>query len=206
MNDIYTLLFLAIGLSMDAFAVSICKGLSLNKITFGKALIVGLWFGIFQGLMPIIGYYLGQSFISYITKVDHWIAFGLLALIGCNMIREAVEKRRELKSGAHQCEAEQKKEANPLAFKTMFVMAVATSIDALAVGLSMAMAENEGGFNIWESASVIAVVTCVLSMVGVKVGAVFGHKYEDKAEFVGGVILIAIGIRVLVEHLAASAV
>lgn len=199
MNDIFTLLFLAVGLSMDAFAVSICKGLGMDRITLPKALIVGLWFGIFQGIMPIIGYYLGQSFVSYITKADHWIAFGLLALIGGNMIREALEQRSELRSGKHQ--GEQEKESNPLAFRTMLVMAIATSIDALAVGLSMAMTEGEGGFNIWTSAGVIAIVTCLISMAGVKVGALFGHKYEYKAEFVGGVILIAIGVRVLVEHL-----
>lgn len=189
MADLITLLFLAVGLSMDAFAVSVCKGLSLKKANFGSAVIVGLWFGAFQALMPTIGYFLGQSFHSYITSFDHWIAFILLVVIGANMIRES-----------RKCSCEISTETNPLAFGTMFVMAVATSIDALAVGLSLSMAGG-GGFSIWFSAGIIGLVTFCLSFAGVKVGAIFGSRYEARAELAGGIILILIGVKVLVEHL-----
>lgn len=200
MNDIITLLFLAVGLSMDAFAVSICKGLCLSRINMRSSLIVGAWFGGFQALMPLIGYYCGQAFHHLITQVDHWVAFGLLLLIGCNMIKEAIEKHKTFRDTATHFTCDAANSKNPLGVKTMFVMAVATSIDALAVGLSLAMAET-AGFNIWTSVLAIGIVTALLSMLGLKVGALFGHRYEAKAEFVGGIILIGIGIRVLIEHL-----
>ena len=200
MNDIYTLIFLAFALAMDAFAVSICRGLSMDRINFGRASVVGLWFGIFQGIMPVAGYFLGKSFRSFLMVVDHWLAFILLLFIGVNMIREAAIKRKAQIEGTAD-NLQIRREANPLAFRTMFIMAIATSIDALAVGLSMAMAESDSGCNIWVSAAVIALVTYLLSVVGVKAGAHFGHKYEYRAEFVGGILLILIGARVLVEHL-----
>ena len=200
MGDFLTLFLLAAGLSMDAFAVSICKGLSMDGIDMRKASVVGLWFGGFQGLMPVIGYYLGQSFHSHITSFDHWIAFILLVIIGANMIREAASKRRAYSHPEEESHIE-KKEENPLAFWPMLVMAVATSIDALAVGLSMAMTDGEGA-GIWTSAGVIAAVTFIMSAIGVRAGARLGHRYEARAELVGGIILIFIGVRVLVQHLA----
>lgn len=233
-----TVLALALGLSMDAFAVSICKGLSLKKAGFREACIVGLWFGIFQGLMPLVGYFLGISFRDLIASYDHWIAFGLLLVIGLNMIKEAIEDWKSTSSqksassinasnhsipcvhhedngSADQstapCEPNggisevaspapcehHKSDGNPLAFRTMLTMAIATSIDALAAGLSLAMI----GQNIWSASAVIALVTFLLSAAGVKVGSLFGNKYEAKAQLVGGVILILLGVKILVEHL-----
>lgn len=187
--DIITLFTLAVGLSMDAFAVSICKGLAMKKITVGKAGIVGLWFGGFQALMPLIGYFLGVQFEDKITSIDHWIAFVLLGLIGLNMIREALGKDEE---GCCECQ-----ESATLAVKEMFVLAVATSIDALAVGVTFAFLR----VNIWSAVSFIGVTTFVLSMVGVKVGNVFGVKYKSRAELAGGIILILLGVKILLEHL-----
>ena len=183
--DFLSLFLLAVGLSMDAFAVSICKGLALKKIQFKHALIVGLWFGGFQALMPVIGYFLGAQFKDAIASYDHWIAFGLLILIGGNMIREAVFDKDEPETDS------------ALSFRSMLVLAVATSIDALAVGVTFAFLE----VNIWFSVMIIGVTTCILSMIGVKVGSVFGAKYEKKAEFIGGVILILLGVKILLEHL-----
>jgi len=183
--DFLSLFLLAVGLSMDAFAVSICKGLSLKKIQFKHALIVGLWFGGFQALMPVIGYFLGAQFKDAIASYDHWIAFGLLILIGGNMIREAVFDKDEPETDS------------ALSFRSMLVLAVATSIDALAVGVTFAFLD----VNIWTSVALIGVTTCILSMIGVKVGSVFGAKYEKKAEFIGGVILILLGVKILLEHL-----
>ncbi|MBQ7656848.1 MAG: manganese efflux pump [Clostridia bacterium] len=183
--DFLSLFLLAVGLSMDAFAVSICKGLALKKIRFSHALIVGLWFGGFQALMPLIGYFLGAQFKDAIAAYDHWIAFGLLALIGGNMIREAV------------FEKEQPETDSALSFRSMLLLAIATSIDALAVGVTFAFLD----VNIWSSVALIGVTTCVLSMIGVKVGSVFGAKYEKRAEIVGGVILILLGLKILLEHL-----
>ena len=183
--DFISLLLLAAGLSMDAFAVAICKGLALKKIALRHALIVGLWFGGFQALMPLIGYYLGAQFKDAIAAYDHWIAFGLLSLIGGNMIREALfEKEEPETDGA-------------LSFRSMLLLAIATSIDALAVGVTFAFLD----VNIWSSVTIIGVTTFILSMVGVKVGSVFGAKYEKKAEFLGGVILILLGLKILLEHL-----
>jgi putative Mn2+ efflux pump MntP len=183
--SLITLFTLAVGLSMDAFAVSICKGLAMRKISFGKAAIVGLWFGGFQGLMPLVGYLLGVQFKDKITAIDHWIAFVLLAIIGINMIRGAVGGEDDEES------------SDSLAFMDMLILAVATSIDALAVGITFAFLD----VNIISAVSFIAVVTFTLSAIGVKVGNVFGTRYKSKAEIVGGVILILLGIKILFEHL-----
>jgi putative Mn2+ efflux pump MntP len=188
--SLITLFTLAVGLSMDAFAVSICKGLAMRKITFGKAAIVGLWFGGFQGLMPLIGYLLGVQFKDKITAIDHWIAFVLLAIIGINMIREAAGGDDD---DVEACDCDNAS----LAFRDMLLLAVATSIDALAVGITFAFLD----VNIISAVSFIAVVTFTLSAIGVKVGNVFGTRYKSKAEIVGGVILILLGIKILFEHL-----
>ncbi len=182
--SLFELFILAVGLSMDAFAVSVCKGLAMKKITFKKAAIVGLYFGIFQAGMPVIGYLLGVQFQSKITAIDHWIAFVLLGIIGFNMIKEALGKDEE--------EAD-----DSLDVKTMLVLAVATSIDALAVGITFAFLQ----VRIVPAVSFIGVTTLVLSMLGVKIGNVFGTKYKSKAEFAGGIILILIGTKILLEHL-----
>ena len=179
------LLLLAVGLSMDAFAVSICKGLAMKKATLKAELTCGVWFGGFQALMPVIGFFLGTLFAEAIEAFDHWVAFGLLALIGANMLKEAFSPEEETADA-------------DLSIKTMFLMAVATSIDALAVGISLAMA---GGVNIWLAAIFIGLCTCVLSAAGVKIGNVFGSRYEKKAQIAGGVILILLGVKILLEHL-----
>lgn len=183
---IIELFILAVGLSMDAFAVSVCKGLAMKKAPAKAMALCGAWFGGFQALMPLIGFFLGTLFIDAISAIDHWIAFALLALIGVNMLREALGKDE-----GEQTDAD-------LSVRTMFVMAVATSIDALAVGISLAMA---GVGNIYLAVLLIGATTFVLSAVGVKVGSVFGSKYEKKAEIVGGVILILLGVKILLEHL-----
>ena len=179
------LFLIAIGLSMDAFAVSICKGLSTKKLTERHYLIIGLWFGGFQAIMPAIGYLLGSTFERYITAVDHWVAFVLLSLIGAGMIREALSK-------------EEDKVNDSFAPLTMLLLALATSIDALAVGITFALLPD---VNIAAAVSFIGVITCVLSAIGLKVGNVFGLRYKAKAEFVGGAILILIGLKILLEHL-----
>ncbi len=186
--DLLTLFTLAVGLSMDAFAVSVCKGLSMKKITLGKSVIVGLWFGGFQAGMPLLGYLLGIQFRDRITAVDHWIAFVLLCFIGINMLREAVAEEDEedcCENGAS------------LAAKDMFLLAVATSIDALAVGITFAFLD----VSILPAVAFIGVVTFLLSGAGVKVGNVFGAKYESRAELAGGIILILLGAKILLEHL-----
>lgn len=175
------LFVLAVGLSMDAFAVSICKGLSLGKIKAKHMCIAGAWFGGFQALMPLIGYFLGSFFAEAITKYDHWIAFVLLVLIGGNMIKEAFGKEEELN--------------NAMDVKTMFLLAVATSIDALAVGVTFAFLQVQ----IVPAIIFIGAVTFAFSAVGIKVGSIFGTKYKSKAEFIGGVILILIGLKILLE-------
>ena len=180
------LFILAVGLSMDAFAVSVCKGLAMKKASRRAQLCCGAWFGGFQALMPLIGYFLGTLFIDAISAIDHWIAFGLLVLIGVNMLREAMGSEEEEAADAD------------LSVKTMFLLAVATSIDALAVGISLAMA---GVGSIWLAVLLIGVTTFVLSVIGVRVGNVFGSRYEKKAETVGGVILILLGVKILLEHL-----
>ena len=182
------LFLLGVGLSMDAFAVSVCKGLAMKKATLKSQMTCGLWFGGFQALMPLIGFFLGALFADAIKSFDHWIAFGLLVLIGANMLKEALEQ---------ECDCCEEHDAD-MSVKTMFVMAVATSIDALAVGISLAMA---GDVNIWAAIALIGVTTCVLSALGVKIGNIFGSRYEKKAEFAGGVILILLGLKILLEHL-----
>ena len=184
------LFLLAVGLSMDAFAVSICKGLAMKKATLKAEATCGLWFGGFQMLMPIIGFFLGSLFAEAIETFDHWVAFGLLVIIGINMLKEALEKEDESDDNPE-------KDAD-LSVKTMFLMAVATSIDALAVGISLAMV---GSVNIWLAAAFIGICTFLLSALGVKIGNVFGSRYEKKAEFTGGVILILLGVKILLEHL-----
>ena len=185
---IWELFLLAIALSMDAFAVSVCKGLSMKRAGLKEGAICGAWFGGFQALMPLVGFLLGTLFAKAIEMVDHWIAFGLLALIGLNMLKEA------LKSDCGCCE-----EADAdLSFKTMFIMAVATSIDAAAVGISLAMA---GDTNIFAAISLIGAVTFIMCALGVKIGSIFGRRFEKKAQITGGVILILLGVKILLEHL-----
>jgi len=181
------ILLLAVGLSMDAFSVSICKGLTTKRFSWRTALICGLWFGLFQALMPLVGYFLGSQFQQFIESVDHWIAFGLLALIGANMIREAVWGDKD----------DDIPENGSLGFKTMFLLAVATSIDALAVGVSFACIQVK----LWSSVLVIGITTFLFSVLGVKIGNVFGSKFEKSAEITGGIILILIGLKILLEHL-----
>ena len=188
------LFLLAVGLSMDAFAVSVCKGLAMKKATLKAEATCGLWFGGFQMLMPVTGFFLGSLFAEAIEAFDHWVAFGLLVIIGINMLKEALEKEDE--SGD-----DPEKDAD-LSVRTMFLMAVATSIDALAVGISLAMV---GSVNIWLAAAFIGICTCLLSALGVKIGNVFGSLYEKKAEFAGGVILILLGVKILLEHLGVLA-
>lgn len=179
---LFELFVLAVGLSMDAFAVSICKGLSLGKIKIRHMCIAGIWFGGFQALMPLIGYLLGSRFADVVSKYDHWIAFILLALIGGNMIKEALGKDEDEVDAS-------------MSFKSMLLLAIATSIDALAVGVTFAFLNVA----IIPAISFIGCVTFVFSAVGVKVGSVFGYKYKSKAEICGGVILILLGAKILLE-------
>ena len=186
--NIVEIVLLAISLSMDAFAVALCKGLALKKINLKSCAIVGLWFGAFQGLMPMLGYFLGSTFADKITSIDHWIAFILLAIIGGNMIKEALEKDEE-------------KVNDSLGFKTMLVMAIATSIDALAVGVSFAFTDFKPDWFVYIAFVLIGVITFVLSSIGVKIGNIFGTKYKSKAEFTGGLVLILLGLKILLEGL-----
>lgn len=177
------LIIIAVGLAMDAFAVSIGKGLSLQNIKPRHYFSVGLWFGGFQALMPLIGYLLGTTFASFVNDFDHWVAFFLLAIIGFNMIRDSFSKE------------EDEPDAN-FSFKMMFSLAIATSIDALAVGVSFAFLRVD----LWIAVAIIGVVTGLLSAIGLKIGNIFGTKYKSKAEFTGGVVLVLMGIKILVEH------
>ena len=181
---IIELIVLSIGLAMDAFAVAVCKGLLMAKMKWKNACIIGMYFGGFQALMPLIGYLLGISFQEQITSIDHWIAFILLGAIGINMIKEAISKDNE-------------KQNDSIKFKDMLILAVATSIDALAVGITFAFLK----VNIWLAISLIGIITFIISVVGVKIGNIFGDKYEKKAEFAGGLILILLGVKILLEHL-----
>ena len=181
--EIIELIALSIALAMDAFAVSICKGLSVRELKPKHGLIAGAYFGGFQALMPLIGWLLGRQFEVLIKSVDHWIAFGLLALIGANMIRESFGEADE--------------QSASFSFKAMLPLAIATSIDALAVGVTFAFLE----VNIVLAISLIGVITFAISAAGVKIGNVFGTRFKSKAEFAGGVILILLGIKILVEHL-----
>lgn len=182
------LLLIGVGLAMDAFAVSICKGLAMRKVNKKQAVVIGLFFGGFQALMPFIGWLLGSQFESYITSIDHWIAFVLLAFIGGKMMVEALKPEEEVTV---------EKMDPPLDIKEMFLLAVATSIDALAVGITFAFLN----YPIIESISIIGVTTFCISIGGVYVGNFFGNKYKNKAEFVGGLILVLIGLRILLSHL-----
>ncbi len=180
------LVLLALSLSMDAFAVSICKGLAMKKASLKACATCGIWFGGFQAFMPLVGFYLGSMFADKIEAFDHWVAFGLLTIIGINMLKEAFSK-------CDCCE-----DANSdLSVKTMFVMAVATSIDALAVGISLAMS---GNVNILLAVALIGVITFSMAALGVKVGSHFGSRFEKKAQIAGGVILILLGVKMLVEE------
>ena len=183
------LFLIAVGLSMDAFAVSVCKGLAMPKCTFKKAAIVGLWFGGFQALMPFVGWLLGSQFQKYITSIDHWIAFILLGFIGGKMMIEAVREWNEE-------EVVDVMDA-PIDHKNMLVLAVATSIDALAVGITFAFL----GTPIVEAITIIGITTMVISIAGVVVGNFFGSRYKSKAEFIGGLILVLLGLKILLEHL-----
>ena len=171
---LWELLVLAVGLSMDAFAVSVCKGLALRRVGVKECLTAGVWFGAFQALMPLIGYFLGATFAEKITAVDHWIAFALLGLIGANMIRESFGEE-----------------------EGMLPLAVATSIDALAVGVTFALLT----IKIVPAVLTIGAITCALSAVGVKLGSIFGTRWRNRAELAGGIILILLGTKILLEHL-----
>lgn len=184
--SLFELFILAVGLSMDAFAVAVCKGLSMRKLTLRKASTVGVYFGVFQAGMPLMGYFLGKQFESKITAIDHWIAFVLLSLIGLNMIKESREKEEENKEF---------KEAS-LQFKEMVLLAIATSIDALAVGITFAFLKVD----IVPAVFFIGIVTFLLSSLGVKIGNLFGLRYKSKAELFGGIVLIAIGAKIVLEH------
>lgn len=182
--EIFEVLLISLGLAMDAFAVSVCKGLSMEKMNWKKAIIIGLYFGLFQALMPVLGYFLGTAFEQFITSIDHWIAFALLGAIGSNMIKESFNKNSE------NCN-------DNIDIKTMVILAIATSIDALAVGITFACLR----INIVLPVISIGIITFILSVIGVKIGNKFGDKYENKAEFIGGLILILLGIKILLEHL-----
>ena len=181
--SIVELFILAVGLSMDAFAVSICKGLSLGKIKPKHMCIAGAWFGGFQALMPLIGYYLGSLFADMVTRYSHWVAFALLLAIGGNMIKESL--------------GEEENVSNDMGFKSMLLLAIATSIDALAVGITFAFLD----YPIVEAITIIGISTFFISIGGVYVGNFFGNKYEKKAEFAGGLILVLLGVRILLTHL-----
>lgn len=181
--SLFEILVIAIGVSMDAFAVAICKGLSVSKLRPSHALKTGLWFGGFQALMPLIGYYAGVCFADVVSSVDHWIAFILLGFIGANMIKESFSREEE-------------NHDSDFSFKTMLAMAVATSIDALAVGVSFAFLR----VRIWMAVLIIGLMTALFSIAGVRIGNVFGSRYKSLAELVGGVILLLMGIKILIEH------
>ena len=178
------ILLISIGLAMDAFAVSVCKGLAMKKMSWKKAAIIGLYFGIFQAVMPVIGYFLGTTFEKFITYVDHWVAFILLVGIGINMVKEAFNKESENRN-------------DNVDMKTMIVLSIATSIDALAIGITFACLK----IHIVMPVITIGLITFIISVIGVKIGNQFGDKYGKKAEIMGGVILILLGIKILLEHL-----
>lgn len=181
--SVFFIILTSFSLAMDAFAVSVCKGIAMKKMDWKKALIIGLYFGGFQALMPLIGYLLGVNFSELVKSVDHWIAFVLLGIIGGKMIKESFEGEEEISDGVD--------------FKSMIVLAIATSIDALAVGITFAFLN----VNIVFAVFMIGIATFVLSILGTKIGNSFGSKYGKKAEFVGGIILILLGMKILLEHL-----
>ena len=178
------ILLISLGLAMDAFAVSVCKGLAMKKMSWKKALIIGLYFGVFQAVMPTIGFFLGTTFERFITNIDHWIAFILLVGIGINMIKEAFDEESENRN-------------DNVDIKTMLVLSIATSIDALAIGITFACLK----MHILIPVITIGVTTFIISVIGVKIGNRFGDKYEKKAETMGGIILILLGTKILLEHL-----
>ena len=181
---IFEISLIGLSLAMDAFAVSICKGLSMKKIDFKKAIIIALYFGIFQALMPVLGYFLGSTLSSFVKSVDHWVAFILLAIIGGNMIKDSTDDEIE-------------KRNDNIDVKTMLLLAIATSIDAFAVGVTFAFFE----VNLLFSISIIGIITFVLSFLGVIIGNKFGDKLQNRAELAGGIVLIIIGLKILLEHL-----
>lgn len=181
---IFEILLISFGVAMDAFAVSVCKGLSMKKMDWKKAGIIALYFGLFQAGMPILGYVLGATFSEIVQSVDHWIAFVLLAIIGGNMIKESTDDEIE-------------KRNDNVDFKTMIGLAIATSIDALAIGVTFAFFKT----NMIISILVIGIVTFIVSLIGVLLGNKFGDKFQNKAELTGGIILIIIGLKILLEHL-----
>ena len=178
------ILFMSVGLGMDAFAVSICKGLSMIKVKWKNAIVIALYFGIFQAMMPFIGYIIGTNFSEAVSSIDHWIAFILLSVIGINMIIETFKK-------------EDSKEDSSISFSNMIILAIATSIDALAVGFTFAFLK----VNIYEPIISIGIINFILSAMGVKIGNMFGEKYKGKSQILGGIILIVIGLKILIEHL-----
>ena len=181
---LFEIVVIAIGLAMDAFAVSVCKGLSMKKMNWKKAMIIAFYFGIFQALMPVLGYFLGSAFSSVVQKVDHWIAFVLLSIIGGNMIKESRDDELE-------------KRNDNVDFKTMILLAIATSIDALAVGVTFAFFK----VNLWLAITIIGLITFVLAILGVLIGNKFGDRFQNSAELTGGIVLILIGLKILLEHL-----
>jgi putative Mn2+ efflux pump MntP len=183
--ELFEIILIAVGLSMDAFAVSITLGLSVKKLKIKEALIPGVYFGFFQALMPLIGYFVGTFFAHKIQSFDHWIAFTLLVIIGGKMIKDSFSKE------------EDKVKENPFQFATMLLLAIATSIDALAVGVTFSFFE----INIILAIIIIGFTTFCISIGGVKIGNVFGTKYKSKAEFIGGAVLVILGFKILIEHL-----
>lgn len=183
--SVWELIVIAIGLSMDAFSVSVCKGLSVSKVEAKHVLTCGLFFGIFQAIMPTIGYFVGSAFSEYVEKLDHWIAFGLLLIIGLNMIKEATQQDEQEK-----CDAD-------FSFKTMLLLAIATSIDALTIGISFAFLKVD----LFASVTSIGLTTFAFSCIGVLLGHKIGEKFSNKAEILGGVVLIILGAKILIEHL-----
>ena len=182
--NLFEIIIIALGLAMDAFAVSICKGLSMKKLNYKKIMIIALYFGLFQAFMPVIGYFLGTKFSLVVEKVDHWIIFILLSIIGGNMIKESTDNEEE-------------KRNDLVDIKTMILLAIATSIDALAVGVTFAFLK----VNLFLSITIIGIITFILSILGVIIGNKFGDKFQNKAELFGGIILIIIGLKILLEHL-----
>jgi len=182
--ELAELLIIAIGVSMDAFAVSICKGLSVRKIRPKHAVLTAVWFGGFQALMPLAGFFLGVSFADFVSSVDHWIAFILLGIIGANMIKDSFDKDES-------CSLDP-----DFSFKTMLAMAVATSIDAFAIGVTFAFLK----VNIWYAVLFIGITTALFSAAGVYLGNLFGCRYKSKAEFAGGFILLVMGLKILLDH------
>ena len=182
------LFFIAVGLAMDAFAVSVCKGLGMRRMRYDQALVISLYFGVFQALMPLIGWLLGTSFSRYIQAFDHWIAFVLLAFLGGKMLWDVFHEKED---------GEQESAERRLDHRELFMLAIATSIDALAVGIAFACLD----VNIWSSISIIGVTTLVISFAGVWIGNRFGNRFQKKAEIAGGLVLILIGVKILAEHL-----